>query len=373
VTECSKGIGSVANCHPASAALCTPVKTGFFLFHQLATVVNHFEIQKGVLMHEGDHPARDLVARKPSKLNRLVVVAQSLEILCSKMVQATDSVTQWNKEPSFGIHSSLGREWMVLFAPTTASIVLTPSGAPSKLHIPLQNLTGSCEPMRILVAEDDAPLAEFLHQRLQQEQFAVQMVSSGAEAEKLASDQAYDLVLLDLNLPGADGLDVLRGIRSKRPYLPVVMVTDTSMVEERVRGLDAGADDYVAKPFAFAELAARIRAVLRRGSRPARSILQIEDLEVDRVSHTVRRGSHNIDLSPKEFALLEFLMRHEGQAVSRTAIVEQVWKLNFDTMTNVVDVYINYLRRKMDSGYDRALIRTIRGVGYQIGGNGQHV
>ncbi len=217
--------------------------------------------------------------------------------------------------------------------------------------------------MRILVAEDDAPLAEFLHQRLQQEQFAVQVVSSGAEAERLACDQAYDLVLLDLNLPGDGGLDVLRGIRSKQPDLPVVMVTGTSMVEERVRGLDAGADDYVAKPFAFAELAARIRAVLRRGSRPARSILQIEDLEVDRVSHTVRRGSHDIDLSPKEFALLEFLMRHEGQPV---------WKLNFDTMTNVVDVYINYLRRKMDSGYDRALIRTIRGVGYQIGGNGQH-
>jgi DNA-binding response OmpR family regulator len=226
--------------------------------------------------------------------------------------------------------------------------------------------------MRILVAEDDAPLAEFLHQRLQQEQFAVQMVSSGAEAEQLASDQAYDLVLLDLNLPGAGELDVLRGIRSKWPDLPVVIVAGANMVEERVRGLDAGADDYLAKPFAFAELAARIRAVLRRGNRPARSILQIEDLEVDRVSHAVRRGSHNIDLSPKEFALLEFLMRHEGQPVSRTAIVEQVWKLNFDTMTNVVDVYINYLRRKLDSGYDRALIRTIRGVGYQIGGNGQH-
>ena len=124
--------------------------------------------------------------------------------------------------------------------------------------------------MRILVAEDDAPLAEFLHQRLQQEQFAVQMVSSGAEAEKLASDQAYDLVLLDLNLPGADGLDVLRGIRSKRPYLPVVMVTDASMVEERVRGLDAGADDYVAKPFAFAELAARI--IVRAGIESADEI-----------------------------------------------------------------------------------------------------
>ncbi len=226
--------------------------------------------------------------------------------------------------------------------------------------------------MRILVDEDDAPLAEFLHQRLEQEQFAVHVVSNGTEAEQMASEQTFDLVLLDLNLPGAGGLDVLRGIRSKRPDLPVVIVTGASMVEECVRGLDAGADDYVAKPFAFAELVARIRALLRRGTRPPRSILRIEDLEVDRVSHTVRRGSHNIDLSPKEFALLEFLMRDEGQPVSRAAIVEQVWKPNFDTTTNVVDVYINYLRRKVDSGYDRALIRTIRGVGYQIGGNGQH-
>jgi DNA-binding response OmpR family regulator len=173
-----------------------------------------------------------------------------------------------------------------------------------------------------------------------------------------------------LNLPGAPGLDVLRHIRSKKPDLPVLIVTGSSMVEERVRGLDAGADDYVAKPFAFAELAARIRAVLRRGSRPAQAVITVGDLALDRVTHTVQRGGHAIDLSPKEFALLEFLMRHAGQPVTRTAIVEQVWKLNFDTMTNVVDVYINYLRRKVDTGYDHVLIRTIRGVGYQIGGNG---
>src|SRR5260370_23364322 len=170
--------------------------------------------------------------------------------------------------------------------------------------------------MRILVAEDDAPLAEFLHERLEQEQFAVQVVSNGAEAQQLASDQAYDLVILDLNLPGACGLDVLREIRSKRPNLPVVIVTGASMVEECVRGLDAGADDYVAKPFAFSELAARIRAVLRRGSRPAGAILQIEDLEVDRVSHTVRRGSHNIELTPKQFPLLQSLIPHPRHPVS---------------------------------------------------------
>ena len=128
----------------------------------------------------------------------------------------------------------------------------------------------------------------------------------------------------------------------------------------------------LAKPFAFAELAARIRAVLRRGSRPGRAVLKVADLEIDRVAHAVQRGSNSIELSPKEFALLEFLMRHEGQAVTRTAIVEQFRKLNFGTMTNVVDVYINYLRRKVDSGYDRPLIRTIRGVGYQIGGQAAH-
>ena len=196
----------------------------------------------------------------------------------------------------------------------------------------------------------------------------MQLASDGAEAQRLAADQAFDLVILDLDLPGAAGLDVLRGIRSRKPDLPVMVVTGSSMVEERVR-LDAGADDYVAKPFAFAELAARIRAVLRRGNRPANAVLTVADLAVDRVNHTVQRGGRDIELSPKEFALLEFLMRHAGQPVTRTAIVEQVWKLNFDTMTNVVDVYINYLRRKMDTGYDHALIRTVRGVGYQIGGN----
>ena len=224
--------------------------------------------------------------------------------------------------------------------------------------------------MRILVAEDDAPLAEFLNQRLQQEKFAVQMVANGLDAQRLAADQVYDLVILDLSLQGGGGLDVLRGIRSMKPDLPVMIMTAASQVEERVRGLDAGADDYLAKPFAFAELAARIRAVLRRGSRGAGSVLQVDDLALDRIGRTVHRAGQAIELSPKEFALLEFLMRHPGQPVPRSAIVEQVWKLHFDTMTNVVDVYINYLRRKIDAGYERPLIRTIRGTGYQIGANG---
>lgn len=220
--------------------------------------------------------------------------------------------------------------------------------------------------MKILVAEDDLPLAEFLQQRLQQEQFTVQIATTRGEAEKLAMEQLFDLILLDLNLQGATGLEALRTIRARKPDLPVMLLTGTGVLEERIRGLDAGADDYLAKPFAFAELAARIRAVLRRGGRPGEAVLQVADLKLDRLTHTVQRAGRTIDLSPKEFALLEFLMMHRGQPVSRSAIVEQVWKLSFDTMTNVVDVYINYLRRKVDSGHDRALIRTVRGVGYQI-------
>jgi len=224
--------------------------------------------------------------------------------------------------------------------------------------------------MRILVAEDDASLADFLSQRLRQEQFAVRVVGDGTEAQRLAVNQPYDLLILDLNLPGAGVLDVLRRIRSKKPELPVLVVTGAAQVEERVQSLDAGADDFLAKPFAFAELAARIRAVLRRGKRHARAVLNVEDLELDRITHSVQRCGHAIALSPKEFALLECLMCNAGQPVSRAAIVQQVWKVNFETVTNVVDVYINYLRRKVDDGHKRALIRTIRGFGYQIGGNG---
>jgi two-component system OmpR family response regulator len=145
------------------------------------------------------------------------------------------------------------------------------------------------------------------------------------------------------------------------------MVAGANVVEDRVRGLNAGADDFVAKPFEVAELAARIRAVVRRGNRSGRALLQVNDLELDRISHAVQRQGRQIDLSPKEFCLLELLMRHAGQPVSRSAIVEQVWKLNYDTMTNVVDVYINYLRRKVDVGFELPLIRIVRGVGYQIG------
>jgi DNA-binding response OmpR family regulator len=224
--------------------------------------------------------------------------------------------------------------------------------------------------MRILVAENDVPLADFLRQKLEAEQFVVDLIPGTREAETLVAERPCDLALLDLALPYAAGIEALRHIRAKKPELPVVFLTSLENVDERARCLDAGADDLVPKPFAFTELAARIRAVLRRGSHAARAQLQIEDLVMDRLSHSVHRSGHAIDLSPKEFSLLELLMRHAGHGVTRSTIVKQVWQLKVETMTNIVDVYINYLRRKVDSGYDRPLIRTIRGTGYQIGTNG---
>jgi two-component system copper resistance phosphate regulon response regulator CusR len=223
--------------------------------------------------------------------------------------------------------------------------------------------------MRLLVAEADASLAEFLQTRLQQEHFTVQLASTGDQISKFGEKSLFDLILLDLNLPGVPGPDYLRHLQSRWPDAPVVLLSPASSVEERVKSLDAGADDIIAKPFAWSELAARIRAVLRRRNRPAREVFQFEDLEVNRVSHEVRRAGRAVELSPKEYALLEFLLRNPGRPVARAAIIEEVWRIHGDSITNVVDVYINYLRRKIDSGADHPLIRTIRGIGYQIGGN----
>ncbi len=223
--------------------------------------------------------------------------------------------------------------------------------------------------MRLLVAEADASLAEFLQTRLQQEHFAVQLASTGDQISKFSEKSLFDLILLDLNLPGVPGTDYLRQLQTRWPEAPVVLLSSASSVEERIKGLDAGADDIIQKPFAWSELAARIRAVLRRRNRPSREVFQFEDLEVNRVSHAVRRAGRAVELSPKEYALLEFLLRNPGHPVTRAAIIEEVWRIHGDSITNVVDVYINYLRRKIDTGADHPLIRTIRGVGYQIGGN----
>lgn len=223
--------------------------------------------------------------------------------------------------------------------------------------------------MRLLVAEADASLAKFLQTRFQQEHFIVHLVSTAQELSTLADDVKFDLGVLDLNLPGVPGIDSLRGIQRRWPDTPVILLSGDSAVDERVRALNAGADDFVVKPFAVAELVARAHAVLRRRSHPTQNIFQFEDLEVNRVTHEVNRGGRSLELSPKEYALLDFLLRNPGRPVSRGSIIEQVWRMQGDAITNVVDVYINYLRRKIDAGADRPLIHTIRGVGYQIGGN----
>jgi len=225
--------------------------------------------------------------------------------------------------------------------------------------------------MRVLVAEDDKPVAMFLRKGLEAENYAVDLASDGKGALFMATEYEYDLVVLDLNLPETDGLEVLKGLRAKKPNLPVIVLTSRSKVEDRVKGLDVGADDYLTKPFAYSELSARVRALMRRGVRPLEATLRTGDLEINRVERTVRRADRRIELTPKEFALLEYLMLNSGHRVTRAMIIEHVWNLSFDTMTNVVDVYINYLRRKVDEGAPVRLIRTIRGVGYQLGEDAQ--
>ncbi len=221
--------------------------------------------------------------------------------------------------------------------------------------------------MRVLVAEDDKPVAMFLRKGLEAENYAVDLAADGKGALFMALEYDFDLVILDLNLPETDGLEVLRGLRAKKPNLPVIVLTQRARVEDRVKGLDIGADDYLTKPFSYSELSARVRALIRRGARPLEATLRTGDLEINRVEHIVRRADRKIELTPKEFALLEYLMLNCGHRVTRAMIIEHVWNLSFDTMTNVVDVYINYLRRKIDEGAPVRLIRTIRGVGYQLG------
>lgn len=221
--------------------------------------------------------------------------------------------------------------------------------------------------MRVLIAEDDKPVANFVQKGLEAEQYAVDVAQDGDEAQFMVGQFDYDVAVLDLTLPRVDGLDVLKHIRETKPALPVLILTGRNRVEDRVKGLDLGADDYLTKPFSFSELSARVRALMRRAAQPAEVILRVDNLELNRVERTVKRAGHPMELTPKEFALLDYLMRNAGRCVTRAMIIEHVWNLSFDTMTNVVDVYINYLRKKVDSGHEKKLIRTVRGVGYQIG------
>lgn len=196
--------------------------------------------------------------------------------------------------------------------------------------------------MRILLAEDDTALAGFVRKGLEAESYAVDVSADGEQARALASELDYDLVVLDLNLPRLDGVSILRQVRSKKPSLPILILTARGRVDERVQCLDFGADDYLVKPFSFSELSARIRALLRRSHLSTQAVLKVEDLKLDRVERRVTRGNRTIDLTSKEFALLEYLMRNAGRRVTRSMIIEHVWNLSFDSSTNLVDVYINY-------------------------------
>lgn len=221
--------------------------------------------------------------------------------------------------------------------------------------------------MRILIAEDDAPLASFIAKAFKSEDHATEIAASGDDALHRMQKGAFDLLVLDLNLPIISGSEVLTRVRSGNADIPILILTATDEVAERVACLDAGADDYLTKPFSFSELSARIRAVLRRKNRGGLAHLKVADLELDYLQRTVHRAGQLIDLTPKEFSLLEYFMRHQGARITRNMIIEHVWKLSPDTMTNVVDVYVNYLRKKIDEGAAVKLIRTIRGVGYEFG------
>ena len=218
--------------------------------------------------------------------------------------------------------------------------------------------------MRILVVEDEKKIANFIRRGLREEGYAVDAAYDGEEGLFLARTNDYDLVLLDLMLPKLDGLTLCKKLKEAKVKARVIMLTAKETVKDKVLGLDSGADDYLTKPFAFEELLARIRAILRKNEAQAPTKLKLADLELDLLTHKVARGSKEIELTTKEYSLLEYLMRNEGIIVTRTMISEHVWDIDFDTFTNVIDVYINYLRNKVDSGFKKKLIHTVRGRGY---------
>ncbi|MDD5669241.1 MAG: response regulator transcription factor [Candidatus Omnitrophica bacterium] len=218
--------------------------------------------------------------------------------------------------------------------------------------------------MRILIVEDEKKIADFIRRGLKEEGYAVDAAYDGEEGHFLASTNEYDLIILDLMLPKIDGRTLCAQLRKEKISVPVLILTAKDQVNDKVAGLDAGADDYLTKPFAFEELVARIRALLRRPEAAQEVHLKIKDLEMDLLTHTVRRGGQDIELTAKEFALLEFFMRRPNTVVTRTMIAEHVWDIHFETYTNVIDVYVNYLRKKIDRGFKDQMIHTLRGKGY---------
>ena len=222
--------------------------------------------------------------------------------------------------------------------------------------------------MHILVVEDEQRLARLLRRVLSEERHMVDTAHDGNEGFDLAASDTYDAVILDVMLPGIDGMEVCRRMRDHGVDTPVLMLTARGSIEDRVMGLNVGADDYLVKPFAMEEFLARVNALLRRRGREmdVSSELQVADLSLNLVRHEVRRGNTMVELTAKEFALLEFLMRHPGQVLTRTQIIDHVWRYDLDALSNVVDTYIHYLRDKVDRGFPRKLIKTVRGVGYKI-------
>jgi len=219
---------------------------------------------------------------------------------------------------------------------------------------------------KILVVEDEKKVASFIKRGLEEEGFEVDVASDGEEGLYMAEANTYDLVLMDLMLPKIDGLSVVREMRGRGIQTPVLCLTAKDAVEDIVSGLDSGSDDYLTKPFAFAELLARVRALLRRGAQDRGAELTFADLRLDPVSHKVWRSEKEIELTAKEYALLEYFMRNPNQTLTRTMIAEHVWDYTFDSFTNIIDVYVNYLRKKIDRDFDKKLIHTVRGIGYVL-------
>ncbi|MBX3295851.1 MAG: response regulator transcription factor [Acidobacteria bacterium] len=220
--------------------------------------------------------------------------------------------------------------------------------------------------MRILLVEDEEKVSRFIVRGLEAERFAVDAVADGTTGLDFASAYDYDLIILDILLPGITGTEVLRGLRRVNANVPVLMLTARDALADKVENFEAGADDYLTKPFAFAELLVRVKALLRRGAVNRANVLRVADLELDRLSQTVKRSGQKIELTSKEYALLEYLMANAGRVLSRTMIVEHVWDQSFDGATNIVDVYVRHLRNKVDETHEKKLIRTVRGVGYAV-------
>lgn len=220
--------------------------------------------------------------------------------------------------------------------------------------------------MTILVVEDEIKITRFIKKGLEMEHYTIDVAYDGEEALEKAEINSYDLIILDIMIPKVDGIEVCRKIRESKIDTPIIMLTAKDTVEDRVRGLDAGADDYLAKPFAFGELVARIRALLRREKAVKSTRLQVGDLILDPATHEVLRGGKEVALSSKEYRLLDYMMRRPGHVCTRTMIGEHIWGYNFTDDSNVIDVYISYLRRKIDTGFKKKLIHTIRDVGYKI-------